>query len=123
MISGRYFRLVALSEVNGNPWASAAEFSLTGCVDSQTGLNAVKGMESISAFPVPCNGFVSVILPSEKNLQYRVFSASGQLIREGNTGNASGSVLFDLSGETPGLYFILLKAVSGVTYRVKVIKE
>jgi len=31
--AGRFFRLRALSEVNGNPWASAAEFSMVGCVD------------------------------------------------------------------------------------------
>ena len=32
-VTGRYFRLRALSEVNGNPWASAAEFSLVGCIE------------------------------------------------------------------------------------------
>jgi len=32
-VIGRYFRLRALSEVNGNPWASAAEFSLVGCIE------------------------------------------------------------------------------------------
>nr|NQU92303.1 discoidin domain-containing protein [Bacteroidota bacterium] len=30
---GQYFRLLALSEVNGNAWASAAEFSVVGCTD------------------------------------------------------------------------------------------
>lgn len=31
-VEARYMRIVALSEVNGGPWASAAEFTLVGCL-------------------------------------------------------------------------------------------
>lgn len=38
-VSGKYVRLLALSEVNGNPWASAAEISLNAVFNAQTDID------------------------------------------------------------------------------------
>ncbi len=40
-VTGRYFKLKALSEVNGNPWASVAELSVVGCYAGITAINDV----------------------------------------------------------------------------------
>jgi len=55
-VNGRYFRLVALSEVNTGPWSSSAEFSLVGCTDLTYGIKTDDRLEKITAFPVPTNG-------------------------------------------------------------------
>jgi len=67
-VTGRYFRLLALSEVNGNPWASAAEFTVVSCVDYPEDIGTLAEKDNITAFPVPTDGVVNVALPSGNNL-------------------------------------------------------
>jgi hypothetical protein len=121
--SGRYFRLVALSEVNGGPWASAAEFTLTGCIEFPAGKEPVKMDNSIKAFPVPSDGIVAIDLPSRDRFQYRVLSSFGQTVQQGIIEISSVSYSFNIGNEKPGIYFILLKDSKGLVYRVKVIRE
>ena len=119
---GRYFRLLALSEVNGNPWASAAEFSMVGCVDYPTGTGSLPEMNSLTAFPVPTNGTVKVSLPSGNSFTYRIISSAGIEVRNGIIDTPSASYTFYLGDNKPGVYFILLADSQGSTYRVKVVK-
>jgi photosystem II stability/assembly factor-like uncharacterized protein len=121
--TGRYFRLVARSEVNGNAWTSAAEFSLTGCVDWPVGINPEKFKDKITAFPVPTNGKVEVSLPSGKNLTYLVISSTGRIVSQGKIENPSDSWLFDLGSCLTGIYMIQLTDELGVVYRIKVVKK
>ena len=122
-IIGKFFRLVALSEVNGGPWSSAAEFDLVGCTDLTSGINTCARLEKITAFPVPTSGQITISLPESKELQYRIVSITGQVIDQGNIINVTNSRTFDLSEQTPGIYFIHLTDERGVNYRVKVIKK
>ena len=122
-VNGRYFRLVALSEVNGSPWASAAEFSLVGCTDLTYGINRCSKPDNIKAFPVPTNGLVTIALPDSKELQYRIVSITGRIVKQGNIINPTAAQTFDLSDEPSGIYFIYLTDENGVSYRVKVVKE
>ena len=122
-VIGRYFRLLALSEVNGNAWASAAEFSLVGCTDLTIGTHTLNEPENLHAFPVPTNGQITISLPNSKKLQYRIISLAGQLIEQGTIINPTGSYTFDLSGEQPGVYLIHLTDEKGIGYRVKVVRE
>jgi hypothetical protein len=120
---GHYFRLVALSEVNGGPWASAAEFSLTGCMDYPAGTTPATSDHSVKAFPIPTGGIVKVDLPAGTGYTYRIVSASGDLIETGNLENATAPSTFNLSDAAPGVYLIIITDSTGVRYRVKVVKE
>ncbi len=132
---GRYFRLLALSEVNGNPWASAAEFTATGCVEYPAGAASDIRGASMTAFPVPTNGRVTVSLPWGDRFDYEVVSASGAMVDRGvvpiagsslenHSGtDTSGSHEFDLTGLKPGIYLIVLKEATGDIFRVKVVKR
>jgi len=121
--AGRFFRLVALSEVNGNPWASAAEFTLVGCVDYPAGtVNSGKG-SGLAAFPVPSSGIVNISLPGGADFRYSIVSASGIVVEQGTIGNNNGFHSFSLGNKTAGVYFIILTDTQGVTYRVRVIKK
>ena len=120
---GQYFRLLALSEVNGNPWASAAEFSIVGCTDITSSIKPFQAFEDLTAFPVPTSGIVTVSLPNGREFNYRIMSIGGQVIKQGKIESTSGSFSFDLSQSMSGIYIIRLRNESGRIYRVKVIKE
>jgi PKD repeat protein len=121
--TGRYFRLVALSEVNGNTWASAAEFSLVGCVDWPTGINPQKFQENLTAFPVPADGLVNVSLPPGENFRYQVISTTGIVVRQGNINSPSDFFPVNLEHLAAGIYIIQLIDDNGVIYRVKAVKR
>jgi len=122
-VVGHYFRLVTISEVNGNPWTSAAEFSLTGCYEWPVEVSPPSAETRITAFPVPTNGIVNVSLPAAGYLNYQVINAQGEVIVKGDIENPTGSQKFNLGSQSPGIYFILLTDRAGVTFRVKVVKR
>jgi hypothetical protein len=121
--TGRYFRLVALSEVNGNPWASAAEFTLVGCVDWPVGVTPGKFTEKITAFPVPTDGIVNISLPSGPRFSYQVVSSTGRIAGEGTIENHSGSWPVSLGSCPAGMYLVKLTDDRGVIFCVKVEKR
>ncbi len=121
--TGKFFRLVALSEMNGNPWASAAEFTMTGCVDWPTGINPGVKKEKITAFPVPTTGILNIPLPPGNSFSYRVFSSQGSVVGSGSTGNQHDTWQLSLDGCIPGLYIIQLTDDQGVVYNVRVEKR
>ena len=120
---GMYFRLLALSEVNGNPWASAAEFSMTGCVDYPATTSSTPSNNNLNAFPVPTNGWVNVSLPGGNGFLYKIVSAAGLELEHGNIDNISGYHSFYLGEKKEGMYIIILTDIQGVTYRIKVLKK
>ncbi len=122
-IIGHYFRLVGLSEVNGNEWSSVAELSFVGCTDITYNVGQNPGYENITAFPVPTNGLVAVSLPNGRIFNYSVISLDGRVISTGRIDGISDSYSFELTNQKAGIYTILLSNESGVEYRVKVIKQ
>ena len=120
---GQYFRLLALSEVNGNPWASAAEFSMVGCTDIAFGYDQKEIISEINAFPVPTSGFVTVSVPSGANIRDTITSVSGQVIRKGMIENPSDPFSLDLGEQRPGIYYIQFVDDRGIVYTAKVIKR
>jgi hypothetical protein len=119
-MEGQYFRLVALSEVNGNEWASAAEFSIVGCIDA-TGTQQIS--RNLEAFPIPTQDEVSIPLPAGSSFSYAIFSGNGQLIEEDQFTSNHSHINFDLSAYKDGLYIIQLISTEGTYYYVKVLKE
>ncbi|MEA3477408.1 MAG: discoidin domain-containing protein [Bacteroidota bacterium] len=122
-IIGKYFRLLALSEVNGNAWASAAEFSMVGCTDLTYGIDPEYTRHEIRAFPVPSNSQVSISLPQHGPFNYKLMNINGQIIDKGNIGRSVKKYSFDLQAYPSGIYFIQLRDSGGTLFNVKVVKE
>lgn len=121
-IQGRYFKLLCLSEVNGNIWASAAELSVKGCY-AQNVSTSETVRKHLNAFPVPSNGYVSVSLPFGQKFRFIILSADGKQIEQGSIlSNGQEFHLFDLTGVNTGVYIIKLTSESGITYSTKVVK-
>ncbi len=122
-VVGQYFRLVALSEINGGPWASASEFSVVGCTDI-TGLHNCKDKyKTLKAFPVPTSGVFTISLPSGNRFEYTIYSMSGVPVQKGVIQKAGNRFEFDLGSVTPGMYLLRLTDENGTVYRVKMVKK
>jgi PKD repeat protein len=121
--NGQYFRLLALSEVNGNAWASAAEFSVVGCTDIYSKAEQLRAYEKLMAFPIPTSGLVTISLPTGREFNYNVMSSGGQMVMQGKIENPSGSFSIDMSQNIAGVYFIIFRNKPGQIFRVKVVKE
>ncbi len=122
-IVGRYFRLVGLSEVNGNPWSSAAELSFVGCTDITYDIGQKPESEKLAAFPVPTNGKLNIPLPSGSKFYFHVVNSAGKIIESGSFIEHGDIKTFDLNEYNEGLYIIHLTSAENVVYRVKVIKQ
>ncbi len=122
-VIGQYFRLVALSEVNGNAWASAAEFEVVGCTDI-TGVKECTDMaRPLKAFPVPSAGLFTLTLPQENSFRYAVMSVSGVLRAKGTITRTGDYYQMDMRKMPAGVYIIRLTGESSTVYTVKVIKH
>ena len=120
---GRYLRLVALSEVNGNAWASAAEFEVKACYYDPVSIQEVDQIKTLKAFPVPTNAQFTIPLPSDEVYTYSIYNLSGQLMEEGRTRSGSETLECDLSDYANGMYMIKVTNASNRIYRVKVLKQ
>ena len=120
---GRYFRLIALSEVNGGPWSSAAEFSLVGCIDITYTNFQMNTVKTLKAFPVPTNGILNISLPNGKKFEYQIFSLMGQIMEKGTIDRQDDTYPLNLNNQPKGIYFIRLTSDFGIIYRIKVIKD
>jgi len=122
-IIGRYFRLVALSEVNGNAWASAAEFSVVGCTDLTNTHDFIEQYKDLVAFPVPVSDRVNILLPHDGNFSFTLLSSYGQILEQGTIREASDAFNLSLESYSPGVYIVQMRDDHGVLYRVKLIKK
>ena len=112
--SGQYWKLVALSEVNGGAWASAAEFSIVGCNGNTSGIELPALDEKISAYPIPTDGWVNLDLPSGKEYSYQVLSTQGRIIDHGEIIRNSSDKAINLKDYSPGIYFVKLIDKAGI---------
>ena len=122
-VIGKYFRLLALSEVNGNPWASAAEFTMVGCVNYPEGNEILAETKKLTGFPVPTGGIVNITLPAGKRFDYKVISSTGQEMENGIIDDLSDSFPLNMSNRSAGIYIVTLTDNKGVIYRVRVVKK
>ena len=122
-IIGNYFRLVGLSEVNGNEWSSAAELSFVGCTDITYDVRQNPEYEKLVAFPVPTGGIINVSLPGSKSYNYQVMTMEGRIMESGSFVELGSVKLFDLNPYGNGVYIIQLRDNNGIVYRVKVMKQ
>ncbi len=124
--AGKYFKFKALSEINDQAFASAAEFTIVGCYKPQTGIFDNTYSDDITAFPVPTNGKINLTLFTNapgQDMKYSLYSVCGQVMEKGLVEGYSGNYTIDLSPYSPGIYFIILGSDNGTKYRVKVVKK
>lgn len=117
---GRYIRFKALSEVNDNDWASAAEFDFTGCYADRSSTENQTSI-SIKSSPIPASNELHISMPSGK-YQYVVYDISGSLKAEGNVDAMGNKVLLDIQSFTPGTYLWVAFSETGIKYNVRFIK-
>lgn len=121
--SGHYWKLVALSEVNGNAWASAAEFTIVGC-NGDTSDSEIPSLDNqVSAWPVPTNGLVRLDVPADKEYSYSILTPQGKLIAIGEIKTGPAGQEVNLGNYESGLYLIRLVDNGGTCYWVKVVKN
>lgn len=121
--SGQYWKLVALSEVNGGPWASAAEFTVVGCNGDTSGEELLQLDNKIKAYPIPTDGVLNLDVPAGKEYSYQILSAQGKVIANGVIMKNSSRKSINLEGYNSGIYLVRLTDKGGVSYWVKVVKR
>ncbi len=119
--SGQYWKLVALAEINGGPWASAAEFTVVACNGDTSGDDLLTLDDQISAYPIPTDGMLNIDLPGTDSYSYEVLDTQGRVIKAGSIEKTTGRYQLDLKGCQAGVYFVGLKTLNGVAYWVKAV--
>lgn len=122
-IVGRYFRLVGLSEVNGNAWSSAAEFSFVGCTDITYDIRRNNETESLTAFPIPTDGLITISLPVGNKFDYKIVTMGGKVVNQGNFSRLDDNVYFDMTKYPKGIYIVHITNDASILYRVKIVKK
>lgn len=120
---GRYLKIVALSEANGNAWASAAEFGIKGCYYDPVSTNTANNYEQLKAFPVPSQGHFDIALPAHETFHYTIYTMSGKQVQQGQSQAGQNRLALDLAAFPSGTYVVQLRDVAGGLYLVKLVKE
>ncbi len=121
--SGRYLKIVALSEVNDKNFTSIAEINIVGCYANGTDAQVIKTEKEVKAFPVPTNGVVNIAVPTSRELNYQIISITGEVVKNGYIENTSSYYSFNLKTLQPGVYIIHMSDKAGISFRAKVIKK
>ena len=116
----RYIRFRALSEVNGNPWASAAELDFTGCYAEISSVDD-QSFSSVKVSPVPTQNLLHLSLPSGQ-YQYFVFNMANGLHSQGEMNVNSDGITLDVETYPAGLYQMVAIKENGTQFRMKFLK-
>ncbi len=123
---GRYVKLVALNEHNGNIWSTIAELDFVGCRLS-TSVNDIYQESTINVSPVPSNSIININLPfndGQNSYSYTVYSTSAkQMVKSGKVNAGIEKLEINVSDYPVGFYIVVLTDENGSTYKAKFIKN
>jgi hypothetical protein len=118
--TARYFRIIALSEVNNNAWASAAEFSFIGCYATPTSSTTDVSPYNF-AYPIPSSGPLTIQIP-DGEYSITIFDTQGQSKYRNRLSIKAGIYNGDISNLNVGTYILIAESTKGVRYIAKIIK-
>jgi hypothetical protein len=106
----------------------AVEVTENSCVDTSNcisitnvGIPNVSAGNTMALYPNPSNGQVTIALSQAlQNAIIRIVNITGQTVAEKTNLNGT-AVNFDISGETPGIYFVEVEE-KGTVSRIKMVK-
>ena len=120
-INARFMRFKALSEINGNPWTTVAEFYLKGCIPPVNSIKDEIIQDEFPVFPVPISHSFTMSLPFGQHFTCRIFSVDGSLKQESTFEKSSDSFSTDISSLQQGIYLIQLINEHGSVYKSRII--
>lgn len=116
----RYIRFRALSEANGNPWTSVAEFDFKGCY-AELSNTSVYSSENTVISPIPASDKVKISLPYGE-YSYQVFSNSGSLSAKGKSLVSEDGLVLDIQSLPHGIYYVLATNAKGSIFKMRFVK-
>jgi hypothetical protein len=119
-ISARYVKFRSLSEVNGNPWTTVAEFYAQGCIPPLPS-SVTESNDALSIYPNPTSGMVTIPISGVNIDNIEIIDARGRIVRNFAGQFDQNDIMIDCSGIGAGIYQIRLKGINGATYRCSIV--
>lgn len=121
LMSAERIKFVALSEANGNFYASASEINLF-YVGGETGLQSQMSVDNTGlAIKMVGKSMISVPLPANATYTLRVYSTNGRIVYSGNGMGAISAFDLNRLGLAHGIYVVKVSSNLGsVTQRIRV---
>jgi hypothetical protein len=119
-VTARYVKFRSLSEINGNPWTTVAEFYAQGCIPPQPS-SVTESMDALSIYPNPTSGMVTIPISGVNIDNIEIIDARGRIVRNFAGQFAQNDIMIDCSGIGTGIYQIRLKGINGATYRCSIV--
>ncbi len=119
-ITARYVKFRSLSEVNGNPWTTVAEFYAQGCIPPLPS-SVTESSEALSIYPNPTSGMVTIPISGVNIGNIDIIDARGRIVRSFAGQINQNDIMIDCSGIGTGIYQIRLSGINGARYRCSIV--
>jgi len=119
-ITARYVKFRSLSEVNGKPWTTVAEFYAQGCIPPLPS-SVTEGMNALSIYPNPTSGMVTIPISGVNINNIEIIDARGRIVRTIEGQFDQNDIMIDCSGIGTGIYQIRLHGINGAMYRCSIV--
>lgn len=119
-INARYVKFRSLSEVNGNPWTTVAEFYAQGCIPPEPS-SVKEEMNVLAIYPNPTSGVVTIPLSGAYVQSIEIIDMMGRIVKNIHNTQVTDEISVDCSGFAKGLYHIRIHGAEHTVYRCTVL--